>query len=292
MISKVLLHATMACLVLPAFAGAADQASGKVEVQKVGTIAPKHAAAYLVRDGRNARNTQTEILLSDLPVDAAELRGALDPHMLAINQDVLRDRNYVLLWVSADGVVSMNATFSKTMTQFIDDTNGRLKVTWATRSATRLEGRVFSSAPLKTMDGTTYTVDLTFGVDVPAPTEGQALAAGGGDAGKALVALIAAAGRKNWPAIRAASSADALKVFDKSYNSPAENAEDALDLLRAWIPTTKMKVTGGQLRGNVAVLDVEGEMFPGQLGLSRVQMIRNGTIWQFDRAARAGMVRP
>jgi hypothetical protein len=52
-----------------------------------------------------------------------------------------------------------------------------------------------------------------------------------------------------------------------------------------------MNITGGQLRGNVAILDVEGELFPGQLGLSLVQMVKTGAVWQFDRAARAGMVR-
>ena len=71
----------------------------------------------------------------------------------------------------------------------------------------------------------------------------------------------------------------------------AENAATAADLLTAWIPTQKMKVTGGQLRGAIAILDVEGELFPGQLGLSIVQMVQSGGGWQFDRAARAGMVR-
>ena len=52
-----------------------------------------------------------------------------------------------------------------------------------------------------------------------------------------------------------------------------------------------MTITGGQLRGKVAVLDVEGELFQGQLGLSLVQMVKTGAVWQFDRAARAGLVR-
>ena len=117
------------------------------------------------------------------------------------------------------------------------------------------------------------------------------MAAGGGEPGKALIAFIAASQKKNWTPIKAGSSADALKTFDKSYNTPAENAESAAELLKAWIPLQKMTITGGQLRGNLAVLDVEGELFPGQLGLSVVQMVKTGTAWQFDRAGRAGMVR-
>ena len=62
-------------------------------------------------------------------------------------------------------------------------------------------------------------------------------------------------------------------------------------LLGAWLPLQKMKVTGGQLRGDVAMLEVEGEMFPGTLGLSIVRMVKTGASWQFDRAARAGLVK-
>jgi hypothetical protein len=278
-------------LVASISAQAANSASGTVDVQKVGTISPKFSAGFLVRDQRNARATQTEILLSEVAIDAAAMQGVLDPHMIAINLEPLRDRNYVLLFVRPDGWVGMNATFSKGMTQFLNDTAGGLKAEFTAQTATRLEGHLFSPAPLKSMDGTTYTVDLRFGVDIAPAPSGTALPVGGGDPGKALTAFLAAAQRKNWAAIKAGASPDALKIFDKSYNTPAENADTAADLLKAWIPTQKLKITGGQLRGNVAVLDVEGELFPGQLGLSLVQMVRAGTAWQFDRAARAGMVK-
>jgi hypothetical protein len=291
MTSRVSVLVASAVLMLNPHAYAANTASGSVNVQKVGDISPKFSAGYLVRDQRNARTTQTEMLLSEVTIDPAEMQNALDPHMIAINLDALHDRNYVLLFVRADGWVGMNATFSKGMTQFLNDTTGGLKAEFTARTATRIDGHVFSPSPLKSMDGTTYTVDLRFGVDVPAPPAGTALASGGGDPGKALTAFLAASQQKNWAAIKAGSSPDALKTFDKSYNSPAENADSAADLLKAWIPLQKMNITGGQLRGTVAILDVEGELFPGQLGLSLVQMVKTGAMWQFDRAARAGMVR-
>jgi hypothetical protein len=291
MTSRVSVLVASAVLMLNPHAYAANTASGSVNVQKVGDVSPKFSAGYLVRDQRNARTTQTEILLSEVTIDPAAMQNALDPHMIAINLDALNDRNYVLLFVRADGWVGMNATFSKGMTQFLNDTTGGLKAEFTARTATRIDGHVFSPSPLKSMDGTTYTVDLRFGVDVPAPPAGTALASGGGDPGKALTAFLAASQKKNWAAIKAGSSPDALKTFDKSYNSPAENADSAADLLKAWIPLQKMTITGGQLRGNVAILDVEGELFPGQLGLSLVQMVKTGAVWQFDRAARAGMVR-
>jgi hypothetical protein len=288
---RLLCLATVVALVSPGLSSRAPgEASGTVAVTGMGTIAPTHATAYLTRDRRNARESRTEILLTDVVVDAAAIQAAFDPHMVAINDDAIRDRNYVLLWADAGGAIGMNATFSKTMTQFVDDTSGGLRVTWTTRSAARLEGRVYSTAPLRTMDGTTYTVDLRFAVDVPSPPVGDALPAGGGDPGKALLAFLGAVAAKNWNAIRAASSPAALQIFDKSYNTPQENASDVADLVDAWIPKGRRVVARGLLSGDSALLDVEGEMFPGTMGLSRVRMVKAGSVWQFDRAAMAGML--
>jgi hypothetical protein len=283
--------ATVVALLSPGLSSRAPgEVSGAFTVTKLGRIAPTHAVAYLTRDRRNARESRTEVLLTDAVVDAAAIQAAFDPHMTAINDDAIKDRNYVLLWVGADGAVGMNATFSKTMTQFIDDTSGSLHVTWTTRSAARLDGRLYSTAPIKTMDGTTYTVDLRFAVDVPSPPAGALLPAGGGDPGKALLAFLAAVASKNWNAIRAASSPAALQIFDKSYNTPQENASDVADLVDAWIPKQKRVVARGLLSGDSAMLDVEGETFPGMMGLSRVRMVKAGSVWQFDRAAIAGML--
>ena len=81
------------------------------------------------------------------------------------------------------------------------------------------------------------------------------------------------------------------KEADASKRAVSDIDRDAADLLKAWIPTAKMKVTGGQLRDATAILEVEGELFPGQLGMSIVQMVKTGGVWKFDRASRAGMVR-
>jgi hypothetical protein len=275
----------------PVSAPSANQASGGVTTSTLGPIKVTNAVGYRVRDQRDARRVRTEVLLTDVPVDPAPIAAALDPHMAAINLDALRDRNYVLLWVSADGSVSMNATFSKTMTQFADDTAGGLTAAFTTHTPSRIDGRVFSQAPLKTMDGATYVVDLKFAVDVPPTPAAQPLAPGGGEPGRALVAFVDAVKKKNWPAIKAGASPQALTMFDKSYNTPAENAGGALDLVKAWLPIDKMTVTRGELRGDVAILDVEGELFRGQLGLSLVRMIRSGGGWLFDEAVRAGMVK-
>ena len=277
-------------LAVTAAQAVAGPASGTVK-SKTGAIAPKHAVAYVVRDGRNARNTRVELLLTDVAVDAERLRGELDPHLVAINLDELRGRNYLLLWVAPDGTVTMNATYSKTMTQYINDTAGGLKATFTTNSAAKVEGRVLADAPLKSMDGDTYSIDVTFSADVMPALTGTALPAGGGDPGKALTAFLGAVGKKQWPAIKAGLSPKALPMFDKDYNSPAENAESAADLFTAWLPMDKLKVGVGQLvTPTVAVLEVEGERF-GSPWMSLVRMVNTAGVWQFDQSAQAGSLR-
>ena len=61
-------------------------------------------------------------------------------------------------------------------------------------------------------------------------------------------------------------------------------------MIKAWVPRDKTKVTGGELRGDVAMLDIEGEMFPGMNGLTLVRMVKSGATWQVDRIQRAGLL--
>lgn len=288
---RIQLLALSVCLAAPALALAQNSASGAVTVTKLGAIKVANAVAYPSRDARNARNVRTEILLTDVPVKASVFADELDAHMAAINLPELKDRNYVLLWVAPDGQVTMNATFSATMTQFLNDST-QLKTELAKNTPERIEGRVFSAAPLKTMDGTTYTVDLKFAVDVPKPAASTSLAAGGGEPGKAFTAFVGAALKKNWTAIKAGLSAKALPGFDRSYNTPSENADSAADMLKAWLPTIKMKVTKGEMRGaDMAILEVEGEKFEGMGWLSIVRMVKEGGAWKFDQSVPGGMIR-
>ena len=119
----------MAALLVAASPALAGDAKGRFVVKggkTSGTIAPTHAAAYVdARPSRPAEQRSSRSLLSEAAIDVDAAVATLQPHTHVINQDVLDDRNYVLLWVAADGHVSMNATFSQTMTQFLDKV-GRL----------------------------------------------------------------------------------------------------------------------------------------------------------------------
>jgi hypothetical protein len=278
--------------------GAAPALAGDAKGQFVvkggktpGTIAPTRAVAYVTRDPRDAHNKVAEVVLSDAAIDVDAAVAALQPHNHVINQDVLDDRNYVLLWVAPDGHVSMNATFSKTMTQFVDTVGESLQSTLSVNTPERVAGRIFTAAPVKTMGGETYTVDLTFDTAVTRLPGGTPLGAGGGTPGKALTAFLAAVKKQQWPAIKAGLAPSSIATFDKSYNSPEENASSAADVIQAWLPKSGLKIVGGELRGETADLDVEGEMFPGTNALYLARLRQVGGTWLFDSAGMVGMLR-
>jgi hypothetical protein len=280
----------MTLLLATAGTASAGTASGSV-TSPTGTIAPAHALAFVVRDSRNPRQTMVELMLTDVAVDAASVRDDLDPHARAINVPEVRDRNYVLLWIAPDGSVRMNATYSETMTQYLNDSSGGLTAELTTNSPAKVEGRVRSTAPLKTMDGTTYTVDLTFSADVIPAVSGTPLPAGGGEPGQAFTAFLGAISKKSWAGIKAGLSPKALPNFEHDYNTPAEDLSSAVDILSAWLPMSKVKIAGGlQVTPTVAVLEMEGDRF-GSRTLTLVRMVKTGPTWQFEQSAPAGTLR-
>jgi hypothetical protein len=269
----------------------AQTASGAFTAQPGGSINPKVAAAYSVRDQFNPRQRHIEVILSTTPVDVAKAVAELGPHEVVINDSAVSGSNYVLLWVERDGKVSMNATFGKTMTQYVDRTdNSTLKAELTTNTNDKVAGRVFTPAPVKTQDGTTYTVDVTFAAPVAAPPAGTDLPAGGGDPGKALASLFAARQKKDWAALKATFSPAATERFVKSYNNDQENLKDALDTMDFWLPNKDATIIGGQLRGDTAIVEVEGPLASGVKVLTVVRMIKAPAGWLFDRAQMAGML--
>lgn len=162
---------------LAAGSAMAGPASGSVR-SKTGAITPKRAVAYVVPDDEGAAPSRIEVLLTDADIDVARLRAERDPHRAAINLASLRDHDYLLLWVAADGSVTMNATYSKTMTQYINDSDGGLLATFTSNTPRKIEGRVYSPVPLRSMDGATYTIDVKFSADVLTPAEPPPASAG------------------------------------------------------------------------------------------------------------------
>lgn len=280
-------------LLLAAPIADAGTVTGQFKLESGDTIAPKAAAAYPVREQYDARTESVEIMLSTAPIDAAAAANALSPHADAINQDTLRQDNYVLLWVTPDGRVSMNATFRATMTQYLDRTGagGSLMATLTVHTPGRIAGRIFTPAPVKVMSGESYTLDITFAVDVTRPAAGTPLPPGGGEPGHAFGAMMVSAQKKNWEALRDSVSERLRGMFDADYRTPEENLEYAIDFLQTSLPRLGTKVMGGTLRGEVATLEIEGEMFAGQTAVYFVRMVKSGGAWLFDGATLAGLVK-
>jgi hypothetical protein len=264
---------------IPALGG---EASGEFSTSKREKIRPKYAAAFETRDQRDARKRVIEVVLSEEPVDLKAAVGDLDPHSNVINQPALMEHNYVLLWVRPANDVSMNATYFKGMTQFVDMTPGSLQADITTYTPDRVAGRLFTTKSVKTMGDETYSLDLEFSTDVTRAPAGTNLPAGGGEPGKALKALLAAMSKKNFGAIKENVTPKRVESFT--------DLDDALQTLAIWLPKTPAKVTGGELRGDVAVLELESDFFEGQRGLTLVQLVKSGPRWLFDRATRAGFV--
>ena len=262
-------------LALPAMGG---EASGQFKAGTRVPIGPKYAAAYEIRDMRDARKRVVEVILTDVPVDAAAAVAELDPHMAVVNQPALQDQNYIVLVVRPDGDVSMNATYSERMVQFIDMTGeGSLKAELTTNTPARVVGRVLTPKPVKTQDES-WTVDVKFAADVTRASAGTKLPADGGEPGKALKALMSSVARKNWEGIKRGVAEDRFSDLD-----------EAVSILEIWLPK-KAKITGGEVRGDVATIELEGEIFEGTKGLFLVRMTKSGARWILERAVRAGFI--
>ena len=266
------------------------EASGQFTAGKRPPIQPKYAAAYETRDQRDARKAAIEVVLSEEPIDVAEAAAELDPHSNVINQKALRDHNYVLLRVRPDNDVSMNATYSATMTQYVEMTGSRMTADLTANTRDRVAGRVFSPKPLKTMDGDDYTIDLKFSTEVTHAPAGTKLPADGGEAGKAFNALQSAIAKKSWAGIKGNVTAKTLESFFESDRTENENLADAIQTLGFHLPKKPGKITGGELRADGAILNVEGELFEGQNALFLVRMVKDGSTWVFDRATNAGLI--
>jgi hypothetical protein len=105
-----------------------------------------------------------------------------------------------------------------------------------------------------------------------------------------LLGFFAARQKKDWPSLKAALSPSANERFVRSYNDDKENLTDLLDTLNFWLPLKDVKITGGTLAGDIAVVDVEGVLSSGIKALSLVRLVKRPSGWLFDSATMAGML--
>jgi hypothetical protein len=252
-------------------------------------------AAFRVRDQFNPRTVETYVMLTAKPVDRATIGASLDPYAVAINDPAVRDADYIAFSVRANGEIGMNAHVGGT--QYLDTSGtmmgqrGSLIANCKENTPTRIACSVKTEKPVKSMDGPTWSVDLTFEADVLARTSGKPLAKDGEAPGKALLALRAAVGGNDLAKILALLTPEEAKSYQEDWRTPAENLVSAKDILDARLPK-KPKITGGELVANDhAVLEVEGEPYENGRMLYLVEMRLVNGHWLYEQSSVAGMLR-
>ncbi len=270
----------------------AGSVSGRftLEGDQAGVIEPTQVAALEVRDSSDPRRRLVEIVLSGAPIDVGAALVSLHPHEHIINQPALDAHDYILMWLQPDGRMGVNATFREGMRQYISQSGGNLRLDLEVNTPQRVAGRLYSQVPEATLSGSRYAFDVRFDTAIVRPARGEALKAGGGAPGKALQALLSAVHRLQWPAIRAACTSEAQARFGSEYASARENAQATREILKVWLPAKGLKITGGELRGDTADLEITGEMYPGTQALYLARMRKVGAVWLFDTAGMAGLL--
>jgi hypothetical protein len=174
---------------------------------------------------------------------------------------------------------------------FIMGSKGSLVVSCKENTPARIACSVKTDGAVKTMDGPSWTLDVTFAAPVSSRAPGKPLPADGGPAAKSLLQLITAVGGNALAPILAGLTPDEAKSYQESYRTPAENLESAKDILGVRLPK-KPKVTGGEeIAADHVVLEVEGEPFPNSRMLYLVQMRLIDGRWRYDRSNPVGLLR-
>ena len=286
-----LVRLLLATLMVPA-AALADSVSGQFELGDT-VVKPTEVAAFRVRDQFNPRAFTTYVMLTTRPVDRETIAKDTDPYATAINDEAVRDADYLAFHVDADATVGMNAHVGGT--QYIDSSGkimgskGSLAANCSQNTVERIACTVKSAKPVKTSDGA-WAVDVSFDSAVLARVPGKPLPKDGGEPGKALLALVEAAKGDDLAKIIAQLAPGEAEDYQRDYNTPAENLASAKQMFEFTLPK-QPQITGGELIDeNTALLEVEGVPYAGSRVLYLVTMLRTDGRWGYSGSQQAGML--
>lgn len=272
--------AALLAVLVPTGAGAADAVSGLFTWGKT-NIVMVDAYAYQRPDTFDAAKKATVALLSTVRIDRKAVDSALDRESALDAQARDAKGSTIQLIFGANGDLNgLNAGIWTESGFKSFSTSGTAKVKLDVHTAERIAGRVFTDAP-GTLGGDKYSFDLRFDVTItPELAPGQPLPAGGGEAGKAYVAYLAALQKGDvdaiarfWPKEKAAKMLAARKDPD---------FKESLDMLKLFSPKN-VTVKGGTLRDAIADLDVVGKDADGNVMDGKVRMVRDGTTWRLEK---------
>ncbi len=272
----------------------ADSVSGQFALGD-NTLKPTEVAAFRIRDQFNPRQFETYVMLTTQPVNREAIGKNTDPYTTAINDDAVRDADYLAFTIGSDGEVGMNAHVGGT--QYIDSSGkimgqkGSLVASCSSNTTERVSCSVQVAKPVKSMDGPTWSVDVNFDSAILSRAPGKPIAKDGGDPGKAFLALVAAAQGDDLAKILALLAPGEAEDYQRDYNTPEENLKDAKTTLGFRLPK-KPKITSGELlNDDTAQLEVEGVPYEDGKMLYLVEMLRTDGKWGFNSASVAGMLR-
>lgn len=253
---------------------AADEASsvsGQLTVDGE-TISPSSAVAvWTVSTGWNAGERQLEIVMAPGPVSSDGAERALEPKD-AVRRSV--DGDLVEVTLGADGSLQMvYAYLVEGSRNYGFGSGGEAEVTIADG---RVSGRVYTEGE-ESIGDTPISFDLKFDLPIlPERAPGTALEAGGGDAGAAYLALIAAQHAGDVETLKKhgdAAMADNLANLDPEYGGWM------LDSIKE-MANQDMEVTGGEQFDGWAILTVTGKDWSGDKVEGQVKMEKNGEHWR------------
>lgn len=276
----------------------AQKVSGQFKTNKA-AIKPKTVVAIPVRSPKDPLKYVTALILAEGTMDVNEAFESVDPRTALINQEGMQDKNYITFWIYPDGYVTMNATFSEGMTQYIDSTKGAaggmtaesLEALFTQNTPMQIAGRIHTTKPVKSMTGETYELDVNFDTPISMPPASEKLTEGGGQPGEAFTAFLAAVKSKNWNQLQSTASA---RVLESAYaETPAEKAASVVDSVSFLLPKGKtMKILGGMQFADKATLEVKGQMSEeaGSDALYLVRMLKEQGGWRFDSCYMGGLL--
>jgi hypothetical protein len=217
----------------------------------------------------------TVVTLTTVPVEPAALDAALDREQALRLQLGHKDASWVELTLTPDGSSWVNAQLSLPNGSQSLSLSGVGTLELTRHDANRIEGRFFTSAEEAKGD---KEFDLRFAVDVaPDPDPGTPLGAGGGEAGRAYVAYIAAVQKGDVDAMARYMAKDKGQAMLAARSQP--DFKEGLEMFQLMSPK-EVTVKGGSASGATATLEVEGKDADGNRVAGQVRMVKDGDTWR------------
>ena len=236
-----------------------------------------HAYAMTQANPFDEKKTDTAILLTDKPLPEAAFAGVKD--LEAAGR--LEPRNSVLFVLDESGEARREVVHHDTLGDMSLQMSGmtHADVTIKSRTGDRIEGSAQTKGPEDFLKHK-YEVKAQFQAplrqahrDAPPPDAktGKKLPQGGGEPGKAYLALQDAIRKKDLAFIRKAKPADQPDMSD-------EDLRKGLEIMAAMTPP-KITIDDGYVAGDAAVLYVSG-VLEGEKQYGTVKLARLGGAWR------------